>query len=164
MKLIEALGLDYRILIAQLVNFGILVFVLYKLGYKPIIKFVQERTSKIEQGIEDAKQAEAKLNQATADHEAIVTKAHHEAQIMIQQAKEAAEQQATIVADQKKAELMRMIEKAKADIATERERALRETKNQAVEIVLLATEKLIKEKVDSAADKVYLEKVVAEMK
>ena len=55
MELLQKLGIDWRLLIAQLVNFSILVIILYKLLYKPVLKVLNDRKEKIEQGLKDAK-------------------------------------------------------------------------------------------------------------
>jgi len=57
MKLLQALGLDIRILSAQLINFAVLLFVLWRFGYKPILKFLDDRKDQIEKGVDDAKKA-----------------------------------------------------------------------------------------------------------
>ncbi len=57
MKLITALGLDYRILLAQFFNFAILLFVLWRFAYKPVFNILEERRAKIAKGISDSDQA-----------------------------------------------------------------------------------------------------------
>lgn len=57
MELLNALGIDWKILLAQFVNFAVLVFVLWKFAYKPIFKFLEDRKNKIEEGIKNAEQA-----------------------------------------------------------------------------------------------------------
>ena len=47
MELFSALGLDLRIFIAQFINFAVLVFVLYRFAYNPILKLLEERKEKI---------------------------------------------------------------------------------------------------------------------
>ncbi len=163
-KLFDALGLNPQILIAQFVNFAILLFILYKLGYKPIMKFVQERTDKIEKGLKDAQSAAKTLENAQEEQEKILTEATKKGQEIIAQAKEHAGEQATKIAEEKKAELQRTADRLKGDIIAERDKALRDTREQAVAMVLAATEKLLREKVDVPADQAFVEKVMAEVK
>ena len=49
MELFNALGINLKILVAQLINFLVLFIVLYKFGYKPMLKFLDDRKDKIEE-------------------------------------------------------------------------------------------------------------------
>lgn len=160
MELFTAFGIEWRTLGYNLLTFLILYGVLWKFGYQPIMKFVQERTEKIEKGVKDAQDAAAKLDEATAEHKEIVAEARKEAQGIIAEAKEAAEKQVLAVKAQGEEDLAAMTEKAKKDIAEDRERVLREAQGQAVELVMAATEKLLQDKVDVGADKAYVESIV----
>ena len=86
MNLIDALGLDIKILIAQFVNFGILLFVLGWFFYKPILKFLDERSEKIKSGVLKFEEAERKLITIEAKEKKILAKASKEASNIIQEA------------------------------------------------------------------------------
>jgi F-type H+-transporting ATPase subunit b len=163
-KLIDALGLNVKILIAQIVNFVLLLAILYKVGYKPIMKFVDERTKKIETGLKNAEEATESLKNAQNQQEAILEKAQNEAQAIIKEAKSQAADQANAIMEKNAAGLRAIAEKAKKDIAAEREVMLRETRDAATVMVLQVAEKLLKEKMTDAKDKEYVEKTLASMK
>jgi len=59
----ESLGLDVKLLLAQVVNFTILLVVLSKLLYKPLIKMIDERNKKISDSLENSKKIEEMLKQ-----------------------------------------------------------------------------------------------------
>ncbi|PIT93003.1 MAG: ATP synthase F0 subunit B [Candidatus Harrisonbacteria bacterium CG10_big_fil_rev_8_21_14_0_10_38_8] len=61
-QFIHEFGVDIRLLIAQLINFVVLVFVLAKFVYKPIIKVLDERRKKIEDGLEFSQKAKSELD------------------------------------------------------------------------------------------------------
>ena len=64
MELIKALGIDnYQVLIAQFLNFAVLLFILYKFAYGPMMKMLDERTAKIDKGIKDAEKAKENLKE-----------------------------------------------------------------------------------------------------
>lgn len=163
-KLIEALGLDVKILIAQVVNFALLLAILYKVGYKPIMKFVEERTQKIEKGLKDAEEATESLKNAQQQQEAILVKAQEEAQKVITDAKEQANTQANAILEKNAAGLRAIAEKAKKDIAAERDQMLKETREAATALVLQAAEKLLQEKMTDSKDREYVEKTLSSMK
>ena len=87
-ELFEALGVDIRILIAQLVNFAILLVALYYVAYKPIFKFLKERRDGIEKGVRDAEEAGAKLEIASRKEEEIINEAKKQALKIVEKSRE----------------------------------------------------------------------------
>src|SRR3989338_6525968 len=79
MELLTKLGIDYRLLIAQLINFVILLAVLYRFLYKPVLKLLHERSTKIEDGLKNAEAVEATLKDAAALFETKTREAREEA-------------------------------------------------------------------------------------
>src|SRR3989344_347248 len=91
MELLKAFGVDYKIFIAQLMNFAILFFVLYRFGYKPIFKFLENRKNKIQEGVEMAEEAKIKLEKAQEEKRAIIIEAKKEATKIMAKADELAQ-------------------------------------------------------------------------
>jgi F-type H+-transporting ATPase subunit b len=163
MELLSALGLDLKIFVAQLLNFVILGFILYKLGYKPILKFVKERTDKIEQGVKEADEAKTALASAKQDQAKIMAAAKVEAQALLDKAKVQAVTQGQQLIDRSKAEAQKVVEKAKHDIRLEHDKMVADAKHELAGIVLLASEKLLREKMSTATDRAFVEKTLAEL-
>ena len=63
MEIFEKLGIDVKLVIAQLVNFFILLYVLKRFAYKPVLKILEDRERKIEKGLKDAQSAEKRLHE-----------------------------------------------------------------------------------------------------
>lgn len=163
-QLITAFGIDWRVLIAQVIVFAILYFAFHKLALKPILDFVQERTAKIEDGVKNAQAATEALEEAKKEQENTLAEARKEAQTIIAAAREQAEVAAAADREKAAAEIAADLDRAKKQIEEQKEQVLRETQNQAVELVLAATEKVLREKLDTDADKALIEKLVAEVK
>lgn len=157
MELFKALGLDLKILLAQLVNFAVLVLVLYRFGYKPILSFLDDRKKKIERGIANAEKAEKRLEDISKKEKEVLAKARGEAQEMINLAKETAEKSKAEIVAKAQEESGKMIETAKSRVEEEKSRAIREIKSEVAELVGLAVEKVVKEKVDSEKDRKIIE-------
>ena len=68
-ELIKTFYIDWKLLIAQLVNFGIVLWVLYKFAIKPLSKTMDARTEEIEKSLEDAKKIEASLAQTETERQ-----------------------------------------------------------------------------------------------
>ncbi|SRR6056297_1463177 len=164
MKLFNALGLDPQILIAQLVNFAVLVFVLYKFAYNPILNFLKQRKEKIKQGVEYADQAEKELEEARQEKKGIIKEAKKEAMTITEKAKEEGEEKRKKIVDNAKEEVGQIINQEKEKIRAEKAESLKEAKKEVADMVVLALEKVLEEKVDSKKDKDLIQKTIKEIK
>lgn len=75
----EALGLDWKLLLAQVANFGLLFVVLKKVLYKPLMKSLDERNSKIESAIKNSQEIESKLKNIEVKEVELLEKARKDA-------------------------------------------------------------------------------------
>lgn len=164
MELFSALGIDWKILIAQVVNFVILGFILYKIGYKPMLKFMQDRTAKIEAGVAQAEQAKTALATATAEQQRILQQAKVDGQHLLDEAKAQAAQQGQHLVERSKAEAGKVIDKAKQDIRLEHDKMLQSAKAELGEVVVLACERMLRAKLNAKEDKAFIERTLAEIK
>ena len=91
-ELFHNIGIDWKVLLAQIVNFAILLFVLKKFAYKPILKVLNDRRKKIEEAIERSKSVDQKMAEIEILKEKILVEARRESDEIIKKAVEAAEQ------------------------------------------------------------------------
>ena len=99
-ELFSQLGINLESLVAQAVNFGILLTVLTIFVYKPLMKAIEERRQKIELGIKGGELAEAKIAEAENQYRQKITEADKEAVKIINQAEvKAGERKGEIVAE-----------------------------------------------------------------
>lgn len=141
----EKLGIQPIQLLTQTFNFLVLLFILRKFLYKPILKALDDRRKKIEEGLSYAEQTKKEFEKSEQKKEEILQKALGEARKITQEAKKtAAKIEAEIMA---KAEerAKEIIEKARKEAATEREQIEKEVKKEAVEIAARMVEKLMKD-------------------
>ena len=68
-SIIETFHIDWKIIIAQAINFGVVFVVLYIFALKPLSKLMAERSERISKGIEDAKKSKELLEQATLEYQ-----------------------------------------------------------------------------------------------
>jgi len=143
MEALSSLGIDWKLLLAQAVNFLILLFILSKLLYKPIVNLLEERKNKIEKGLADAEKSKNNLEKAELDAEKIREKAYKESNEILENAKnEATEETKKIVSKaEKQAEDIRK-HAATESLAT-KDKALKEAKGQISEVVLAALSKTV---------------------
>lgn len=151
-NLFQVLGLDIRLLVLQIVAFAILVWILSKFVYPRLISAIDAREKAIADSVAAAGEAEAKAVEAEANIEKllkdarkeaaeIVETAHKEATSMVGEAETKAKQRAEqIVTDAEK--------RIEQDVLKARDQLKQET----IELVALATETIVKEKVDAKKD------------
>lgn len=164
MELFSALGIDLKILIAQVVNFVVLGFILYKIGYKPILKFVQDRTAKIEQGLKQAEEAKTALSSAAAEQQRLLAQAKQDGQKVLDEAKTLAATQGQQIVERSKSEAGKVIEKAKHDIRQEHDKMMQTAKAELAEVVTLACERVLREKLTAQEDRALIERTLADLK
>ena len=86
-RIATTFGVDGPHLIAQIISFCIVCFVLYRFAYKPILKMLEERRQQIAQGIANAEQIKAELAQAEAHRRELMVQANTEATKFIEEAR-----------------------------------------------------------------------------
>ena len=91
----EKLGIQPVQLLAQVFNFLILIILLRKYLYKPILKMLEERRKKIEEGLKSSEQAKKELDEAEKKKAEIISKAKLEASKIMDEAKKAGKKQET---------------------------------------------------------------------
>lgn len=143
-EIINAFGIDGRLIIIQIVNFAILMAALGYFLYKPILKLLQEREEKIAQGLKDAELAAVVRAEADAEKQVILTGAHADAAAVATRAKSAADVTASGVlalAEVKAAELLKQAELRSEQL---RAQALSESDKEIAQLAILATERLLR--------------------
>ncbi len=162
-SLIQALGLDLKILLAQFINFSVLIFVLWRFAYKPVFNILEERRKKIAKGIQDSEEAEIKLQEAENHKKEIITEARREANLIIEEAKLKAETRYQEIVGRSKEDVRGVIAEEKSKIETEKNLAIIEIKKRIAELTILAVEKILAEKIDDKKDADLITKVVKDL-
>lgn len=156
-ELIKTFHIEINLLVAQFVNFAIILFVLWKFAYKPILKTLNDRTKKIEKGVKDAEEAGKKLKETAEKEKEILIKARKEAQDIIKKSETDAKKNAQSIMEQAKEQNEKMIADTKKMIEQEKTRMLADVKADVADLVVSATEKIIAQKLDASKDKELIE-------
>ena len=127
-----------------IITFLVLLAVLAKFVWKPLMEALNRREEKIRKSLEDAEKAQERMEKIQKEAEEVMTKARHEAQAILEDGKVIAQKvKDEIVADAKeKAESQ--VQNAKIQIDAEKEKAIEEIKGDVIDISLQVAEKLIK--------------------
>ena len=158
-EFIATFHIDWKILIAQAVNFGIIFLVLYFFALKPLKKVMGERTSVIEKGIEDAKHNAELIASTKTEYEAVIAKAREEAHALFQTGKKEAEAKKAEMMEKAQAEVESMIASGKKSLEAEKVKMVEEAKGEIVSLVVAATEKVLKDQSDKSVTDKAIKKV-----
>lgn len=136
-------------LLFQIVNFFVLVGILAKFAYKPLLKVLEDRRNKIASDLDNAAQARQSAEQMKVEYEAQLSKARSEAQAIVDKAVKQAAKEGQAQLEAIRAQIAREKEVAQAEIANEREAAIRDMRNEVVTLSMAVAEKLLNKNMDS---------------
>ena len=139
-------------LVAQIFNFLILVAILYKVAYKPLIKVLDEREAKIANNISDAETQQKEAEALKAEYQKELANARMQAQEIVDKAMKAASEERDASIAETKAETARMIKVAREEIAREQAKAIAEVRGQVVALSMAAATKVIGNNIDESVD------------
>lgn len=139
----EKLGINWGLLIAQIFNVVLLVWILGQFLYKPILNMLSERTRRVQESLKEADQVKQQLANARRDYEAELAKARKEGAAIVAQAQERAKAQEAEILAQARREADRLREEARAQAGQERDQLLREAKGQIAELVTLTASRVL---------------------
>jgi F-type H+-transporting ATPase subunit b len=135
----------------QLVTFLIVVFVLSRVAWKPILAMIKEREDSIEAALAAAKDARAEMELLRKGNEDLLKEARAEREKMIREAQITASSIVADAQDKSRAEAARQLEDARITIQSEKASALAEIRNQVAELSIAVAERVIKEKIGTDA-------------
>ncbi|TSC76212.1 MAG: F-type H+-transporting ATPase subunit b [Parcubacteria group bacterium Gr01-1014_31] len=141
--LVGKLGLDWRLLLAQAVNFGILLGVLTWAVYKPLLKVMEERRATIERGLNDAAAARQKLASFEAFQREQLQEFRKKADAMLAEATRLAEQTKKESAARAADQAAKIVQQAKLTITAEREQMFQELRGELADLVAAAAGKVV---------------------
>ncbi|MCF6239964.1 MAG: F0F1 ATP synthase subunit B [Bacteroidales bacterium] len=139
---------DYGLLFWMVLTFLVVLYILKKFAWGPILSSLKEREDSIEEALESAQKAREEMGKLQADNEKILAEARNERSKMLKEAKEL-QQKMIEEAKQKAAkEADKMIESARRAIENEKEAAIGEMKENIASLSVLIAEKILKKQLD----------------
>lgn len=151
-ELIKTFHIDVKLLIAQLINFGIVLTVLYFLALKPLMKLMKERTAKIEKGLKDAEQIEKRMVEIKAEEEKMLARAKKQAEEIVSLAGKLAEDKKKEILAKTQKEIMEMTTRAKEEAAIIKTTTMKEIEKESMGLVVAVAKKVLKEATNTEVD------------
>ena len=135
-------GLNWQLFLAQLVNFGIVVYVLRRFVYKPLLAVMDERSAKINAGLEQAEAAKKAWADAEKHAQQVMRQAEEKATQLMDRTKQEAEEKRQTLLTESHQELERQIASTRAQLQIEREQLLADARKELGRLVMAASEKV----------------------
>ncbi|MFH1486941.1 MAG: F0F1 ATP synthase subunit B [Chloroflexota bacterium] len=156
----EALGFNIPGIVAQMVNFSLLLGLLYVFLYKPVMKMLDQRSARIKESIEKAeaiKEQTARTEQRVREQ---LEEARKESQAIIAQASQIGERLKEEAKQDARKETEIILSRARTEIQTERDASIGELRREFADLAILAAEKVISRSLDKAAHKQLIQEVL----
>ena len=158
----EGLGINLPLLIAQLVNFLILLGLLYLFAYKPILRMFDERSNRIKESMEQTESIKEQAANAEEEARKRIEAASKEGQEAVARAVRTGEEIKQKAQQEARPEAEALIAKARLEIQRERDEAIDGLRSELTDLTVLAAEKVIERSLDKEAHRELIEKVLEE--
>jgi len=156
--------LDPGLFVWTILTFLLLLFVLAKFAWKPLLKMLNDREELIRSSLEDAEKAKEKLEKLNAEGEAIINRARSEAQSILSEGKTAAAKLKDETLDVAKEQAKQIASEAEKQINIEKDKAIAEIKSEVVNLSMSIAEKLINKNISPEDNKALIDESLSSVK
>jgi F-type H+-transporting ATPase subunit b len=160
---LERLGIDIRLLVAQVVNFLILLLILRLTLYKPVMNMLRQRQEKIKENLRYAEQVK---EQAAAEREKLQKELEEEkkrGQEALAQASQMSEKLRDQILVEAKEEAARLLEQAREEIEHERKQALFQLRDKVADLSILAAQQVVGQALNEKAHRKLIADFLAKL-
>ncbi len=158
----DELGLNIPLLVAQVINFFIVLLVLRLFLYKPVLAMLDRRAQRVREGVEAAEQSKERATQAEQEVAQQLEQARQQGQTLVAQAQEASNRIQEEARAQARRDAETLLERARSEIQLERDQAIGELRREFADLTVSAAEKVIGQSLDRQAHRRLIDEVLAE--
>jgi F-type H+-transporting ATPase subunit b len=145
------------LMVWTLVIFIALWIILSKFAFKPITKAVEDRERALQDAIDAAQRDREMAMAILSEQQAGIATARDEAQRIIADGRAVAEQMRAKLLDETRTEQQEMLDRARREIGTERDRAILELRKEAIDLAIAGASKVIEKNMDDASNRKIVE-------
>ena len=157
----EKLGINWGLLIAQIFNVVLLVWLLTRFLYRPVLNMLNERTRRIQESLKETEQVKEQLARANQDYDQKLAQARQEAAAILAQAQERAKLQEAEIIARARQEADRIRAEAREQAVQERDQLMRDLKNQMADLVTITASRVLGEELKSNHDQLIEESLAS---
>jgi F-type H+-transporting ATPase subunit b len=162
-KIIQDFGISWPFFLAQVVNFSVVAFILWKLAFKPVLATLDERQQKIAAGLKYADEMKAKLDATQVETAVILKKASVEASRIVEEASKSAKALADKQQAEATARVADTIAKGQQTIELEHKKMLADARAEIARLVVVTTERVLAKKLSDADRAAYNDSAAREL-
>ena len=162
MEVLSSLGISLPTLIAQIINFVILLGLLYLVAYKPIMRMLDKRSDKIKESMEQTEYIKERVARAEQETAKSIKEASKEAQKIMGRALQVGEETKHKALEETQKEGEKLIARARVEIDQERDQVIGELRKEFADLTVLAAGKVIDRSLDKEAHRRLIERVLEE--
>jgi F-type H+-transporting ATPase subunit b len=156
----ELVRLEWGLIFWTIVTFLVLLFILKKLAWKPILAMLEEREKKIQDSLDNAEQARNEAKTLLEKNNRMLKEARETSAQIIEKSKEQSEKMSRDIQARAQEESVRLIERAREEITREKKTAMNELRQETVDLGLAMAEKLIQGTIDRDVHKKLIESCI----
>jgi F-type H+-transporting ATPase subunit b len=149
-------------LVAQLLIFLVMLGVLYRFAWGPLLRILNERRARILQGVEATERAKQELEAAERERQAKLEEARREAQAMLDRIAKQGDDLRKELEAKAREQAESLIAKARAEIQQEREKAVQDLRSQAADLAVMAAGRIIGESLDAKKHRELIDRAIEE--
>lgn len=158
----DQLGLNVPLLIAQVINFFIVLLALRLFLYKPVLGMLDQRAQRVKEGLQAAEQSKEQAAEAEQEVAKQLDDARRQGQALIAQAQDTSTRIQEESRTQARSEADALLERARSEIQLERDQAIAELRKEFADITVSAAEKVISQSLDKQRHQQLIEQVLAD--
>jgi F-type H+-transporting ATPase subunit b len=157
------LDINPGLIIWTIITFVLLLFVLKKLAWKPLLQALTAREERIRESLEQAEHARHEAQRLIEENKKQMTQAQGEFQRMMREAREEADALRAKRKQEAEAEARKIVEQGKMEIEREKETALVQLRNEVADLALRAAERILDEELDGKRHKKVIDDALREL-
>jgi F-type H+-transporting ATPase subunit b len=155
------LTVEFGLMFWTIIVFIALLLILRKFAWPALLGAVEARERALEEQLAEAERNRAEAAALLAEHQKLVAEGRASAHALLAEARTAAEKERALAMEKTRQEQEELLERARRDIAAERDRAVNELRREAVDLSLAAASKLINQRLDSDSDRRLVQEYLA---
>ena len=159
---IAALGFSLPALVSNLINFTILLIVLRLFLYKPVLRLLDERKRRIQEGLDQAAQAASQASASEQEAREAIEQAQSEARELVAQAQQNAAQLRAQLEERARADAEQIVERAREEVRVERDQAIEQLRREFADLTITAAERVMRQSLDRAAHQRLIDEVLVD--
>lgn len=156
-------GVEWKLLIAQIINFGLVTFLLYRFAFKPVLNTLEERQKRIADGLQYTEEMELKLKDAEREHTELIKQATLEGKAIIDAAHEQAKNHMERQTREAATRAEETIKKAEVAIAQEKQKMIHDARKELAQLVVSVSSKVLSKNLSTEEQSRFTESAVKEL-